>query len=117
MLGITFKENVSDIRNSRVIDIINELKEYDIKVIVCDPLADKEAVQHEYGIELAEYNHNIKADALVIAVAHNVFKKELSIDVLKTHIANNGTKGVVVDVKGIFGKEQFKDAGLLYWRL
>ena len=117
ILGITFKENVSDIRNSRVIDIINELKEYGINVLICDPLADKKAVWHEYGIELAEYNHNIKADALVIAVAHNAFKKELSIDVLKNHIANNGTKGVVVDVKGIFGKEQFRNSGLLYWRL
>src|SRR3989338_1686279 len=117
ILGITFKENVSDIRNSRVIDIINELKEYGINVLICDPLANKKAVWHEYGIELAEYNHNIKADALVIAVAHNAFKKELSIDVLKNHIANNGTKGVVVDVKGIFGKEQFMNSGLLYWRL
>lgn len=115
--GITFKENISDIRNSRVIDIINELKEYEAEVITCDPLADKEAVRHEYGIELTEYNHNIKVDAVVIAVAHNAFKKELSADVIKNHIANNGTKGVVIDVKGIFDKEISENPKLLYWRL
>src|SRR3989338_7528162 len=117
ILGITFKENVSDIRNSRVIDIINELKEYDVNVIACDPLADKEAVRNEYGIELAEYNKNIKVDAVVIAVAHNTFKKELSADVLRKHIASNGTKGVVIDVKGIFDNAISGDPKLLYWRL
>ena len=75
MAGITFKENISDIRNSRVIDIINELKEYEVDVIACDPLADSGAVRHEYGIELVKYDKNIKADAIVIAVAHDIFKK------------------------------------------
>ena len=117
VLGITFKENISDIRNSRVIDIINELKEYDVNVLACDPLADREAVRHEYGIELAEYNKNIKVDAVVIAVAHNTFKKELSADVLRKHIASNGTKGVVIDVKGIFDNAISGDPKLLYWRL
>ena len=117
VLGITFKENISDIRNSRVIDIINELKEYDVNVLACDPLADREAVRHEYGIELAEYNKNIKVDAVVIAVAHNTFKKELSADVLRKHIASNGTKGVVIDVKGIFDNVISGDPKLLYWRL
>jgi len=117
VLGITFKENISDIRNSRVIDIINELKEYDVNVLACDPLADQEAVRHEYGIELAEYNKNIKVDAVVIAVAHNTFKKELSADVLRKHIASNGTKGVVIDVKGIFDNAISGDPKLLYWRL
>lgn len=117
VMGITFKENVSDIRNSRVIDIINELKEYGLHVIICDPLADKEAVQHEYGVVLTKYSHSINADAVVIAVNHNVFKDELTLDVLKNHLKNDGSRGVVIDVKGMFDKEMFKGSGLLYWRL
>lgn len=115
--GITFKENVNDIRNSRVIDIITELNEYGINLIVCDPFADKDAVKHEYGIELTDYNRAIKADAFIIAVAHNIFKKQLTLEVLKGHLVNNGNNGVVIDVKGIFDPETFKDSGVLYWRL
>jgi UDP-N-acetyl-D-galactosamine dehydrogenase len=115
--GITFKENISDIRNSRVIDIINELKEYGINVIVCDPLADPEAVKHEYGVKLSKYSTDIKVDAVVIAVAHHIFKEHLNIDTLKKHLSSNCTNGVVIDVKGIFEAEDFKSSDLLYWRL
>ncbi|MFA6216053.1 MAG: nucleotide sugar dehydrogenase [Candidatus Omnitrophota bacterium] len=117
VMGITFKEDVSDIRNSRVIDIINELKEYAIEVIICDPLAEKEAVKHEYGVELTDYSMNLKVDAVVIAVNHNIFKRELNLEVLKDHMCHNGSKGVVIDIKGIFDKETFKNSSLLYWRL
>jgi len=117
VMGITFKENVSDIRNSRVIDIITELKEYGVKVIVCDPLADKAAVKHEYGVELSKYSPNIKADAVIIAVSHNIVKKEMTLNALKSHMDSNGTKGVVIDIKGIFDRKTFSNSGLLYWRL
>jgi UDP-N-acetyl-D-galactosamine dehydrogenase len=117
VMGITFKEDVSDIRNSRVIDIIHELKEYGINVIICDPLADNAAVKHEYGVELTDYTPDIKADAIVIAVSHNIFKRDLTLDVLKVHLANQNGNGVVVDVKGIYDKELFKDSKLSYWRL
>ena len=117
VMGITFKENIRDIRNSRVIDIINELKQYEIEVIICDPLAEKEAVRHEYGVGLTEYRKDIKADAIVVAVSHNVFKQKLTLNALKHHLCNNGTKGVVVDVKGIFDKKSFRNSNLLYWRL
>ncbi len=117
IMGITFKENIRDIRNSKVIDIINELKTYGIDVIVCDPLAEEESVRHEYGVELAKYSPEIKADAVVIAVNHSVFKKELTMNALTKHMANNKAKGVVIDVKGIFDYGMFKDSGLLYWRL
>ena len=117
IMGITFKENIRDIRNSRVIDIINELKEYEVEVIVCDPMADKEAVKHEYGIELTDYNPDIRADAIVVAVNHNTFRQALTIASLKNHLKNNHTKGVVIDVKGMFDPSAFKDSGLLYWRL
>ena len=115
--GITFKEDVSDIRNSRVIDIINELKEYGINVIIWDPLADNNAVKDEYGVELTEYSPNLKADAIVIAVNHNIFKRELTPDVLKSHLRNKNGKGAVIDVKGIFEPEMFNGSDLLYWRL
>ena len=117
VMGITFKEDVRDIRESKVIDIINELKEYGVNVTICDPLADKEEVQHEYGVEMAEYNIDMKADAVVIAVAHNIFKRELTPAILKNHLKNNGSKGVVVDVKAIYDPQMFTGTGLLYWRL
>lgn len=114
ILGITFKENISDIRNSKVIDIVSELKSHGVKVIACDPLADKRAVKREYRISLTEYSPKIKADAVVIAVSHAQFKKELSLPRLKAHLKN---KGVVIDVRGIFSREKFKHTGLIYWRL
>ena len=115
--GITFKENVNDIRNSRVIDIINELKEYGIAVTVADPLADVEAAEHEYGIKLIRYSKNLKVDAIVIAVSHDLFKREFTLSRLKSHMSDGTSKGVVIDVKGIFDPEAFKNSGLLYWRL
>ncbi|MBU4305468.1 MAG: nucleotide sugar dehydrogenase [Candidatus Omnitrophica bacterium] len=117
IMGITFKENVSDIRNSRVIDIITELKEFGIDVIVCDPLADSDAVKHEYGIKLTKYTKNIEADVIVIAVNHSVYKQELTVDSLKSHLKRPNGKGVVIDIKGMFEKADFKNSGLQYWRL
>ncbi len=117
IFGITFKENVSDIRNSRVIDIINELKEYGITVAVCDPLADKDKVKKEYGIDLVEYDPAIKADGVILAVNHDVFKRDLTAGLLKSCLSNNSTKGVIIDIKGRFNNGTFKDSGLVYWRL
>jgi len=115
--GITFKENVNDIRNSRVIDIINELKEYGIAVMVADPLANAEAVEHEYGIKLIKYSKNLKVAAIVIAVSHDLFKREFTLSRLKSHMSYGKSKGVVIDVKGMCNPETFKNSGLLYWRL
>ena len=117
VFGITFKENVSDIRNSRIIDIIRELKEYGIEVTVCDALADKDEVKQEYNIDLTEYNPDIKADGIVIAVNHNTSRDTLTIDAINNHLSSNGTKGVVIDVKGVFNQESFKNSGIIYWRL
>ena len=117
VFGITFKENVSDIRNSRVIDIINELKEYGVNVVVCDPLADEDKVKKEYGIDLVKHDPSIKADGVVLAVNHDVFKRDLTAGLLKSCLSNNGTKGVVIDVKGCFNNGAFKDSGLVHWRL
>ncbi|MBU1087132.1 MAG: nucleotide sugar dehydrogenase, partial [Candidatus Omnitrophica bacterium] len=117
VMGITFKENISDIRNSRVIDIINELKEYNIEVIVCDPHADPLAVKYEYEIELTAYDKDIKVDAVVIAVNHNDFKQDLTVKSLAHHLDNDGTQGVVMDVKGMFEHKDFENTNMLYWRL
>lgn len=118
MLGLTFKENVTDIRNTRVIDIVRELEEYGIEVIVTDPLAHPEEVKHEYGIELQKYEGGIKVDAVIIAVAHDEFKKKVTPTVLKGHLARGAGKGVVIDVKGMFHPSTFENSpGLLYWRL
>ncbi len=95
VLGITFKENCPDIRNSRVIDVINELKDFGCNVDVYDPWADKEEVKHEYGIDLLTKEDEVdlsKYDALVVAVAHDEFKK---MDIKKSD------NQVVYDIKGI----------------
>ncbi len=117
VMGITFKENVSDIRNSRVIDVINELKEYRVDVSVCDPMADAEEVRHEYGLELIPYDPEAHYDAVIVAVAHNAFKKQLTVEALKKLLAGNGKSGVLIDVKWLFDKEEIQNAGLVYWRL
>ncbi|MCK5492048.1 MAG: nucleotide sugar dehydrogenase, partial [Candidatus Omnitrophica bacterium] len=113
----------SDIRNSRVIDIITELKEYEINVIVCDPLADKDQVKHEYGVELTDYNSDIQANGIIIAVNHDNFKQILTVQTIKKHLnvrsetSNISNKGIVIDIKGIFHPTVFENTGLLYWRL
>ncbi len=99
VLGITFKENCPDIRNSRVIDVVQELKEFGIEVDVYDPWADSEEVQREYGFALLQDEPNLKDyDSIILAVAHDEFKK-LDLDALKP-------SSVVFDIKGILPKEK-----------
>jgi UDP-N-acetyl-D-galactosamine dehydrogenase len=100
-----------------VVDIITELKEYGVSVSVCDPLADAEAVKHEYGLDLVTYSPGLKMDAVILAVCHAAFKKQLSVESLKKHLSGNGSSGVVVDVKGLYEPSAFAGTGLLYWRL
>ncbi len=99
VLGITFKENCPDIRNTKAIDVINELKQYNCKVDVYDPWANKVEVKREYGITLVgDYTQN-KYDAIVLAVAHNEFK---NIDISKIKNSHNA---VIYDIKGIWDRE------------
>ncbi|MFA5100557.1 MAG: nucleotide sugar dehydrogenase [Candidatus Omnitrophota bacterium] len=114
--GITFKENLNDIRNSKVVDIIAELKEYGIDLVICDPLADAAEVKHEYGLTMSEYRKDMKVDAIVVAVSHNEFKALFNAETLKQHFANND-KVVVIDIKGILKEEVAKIKDSLYWRL
>ena len=116
VLGMTFKEDCPDARNSKVNDIIVELKEYGISPLICDPIADKEDVKRFYGIDLVDYSELKDLDCLIIAVAHKAFK-DLSRDELLSMLKKDGSKGVVVDVKGIRTRKEFEEAGCKYWRL
>lgn len=113
ILGLTFKENVPDIRNSRVPDIIDELKEHGIHPLVSDPLADREEVQKEYGLSLVELADLKNLDAIVLAVSHDEFKF-LAPEKLEALLTDGN--GVIVDVKAIFAPETF-GAGVTHWRL
>ena len=96
VLGFTFKENCPDVRNTRVIDIVNELKSYQARVSICDPWAEPEHVQHEYGITTFKdfsQSHE-KYDAVILAVAHSAFD---NLDIRKLI---NG-RSVIYDVKGV----------------
>jgi UDP-N-acetyl-D-galactosamine dehydrogenase len=114
VMGITFKENVADIRNSRVIDIINELKEYGVRVMVTDPVADSEETLHEYGIRLENFEQVKGLDAIVIAVAHEEFE-EIALERLKAKFVDKHF--ILVDVKGMYEKQEAEENGFLYWSL
>lgn len=117
ILGFTFKENCPDIRNSKVIDIVNELKEYNIEVKVTDPLADKEEAKRIYGIELVDLNELKNLDAIIVAVAHDQYK-ELDINKIdELFLRYNPGLKVIIDVKGIMEREDFISDKYIYWRL
>lgn len=113
ILGFTFKENCPDTRNTRVIDIINELAEYGIKPLVFDPVADKSETLAEYGFGLSDKSEIKDLDAIIVAVAHEEFINNTAKDYKKLFSKGN----VFVDVKGIYNKSEFENEGFLYWRL
>lgn len=117
IMGITFKENCPDIRNSKVEDIINRLKEYDITPVVIDPWADVDEVMREYGVELAVAGEISDADCVIIAVAHNEFKGMPLSEIDKIFKDTENKNKVLVDVKSMIDKKAAKDAGYRYWRL
>ena len=117
IMGITFKENCPDIRNSKVEDIINRLKEYDITPVVIDPWADADEVMREYGVELAETGEISDADCVIIAVAHNEFKGMPLSEIDKIFKDTENKNKVLVDVKSMIDKKAAQDAGYRYWRL
>jgi len=106
VLGITFKENCPDIRNSRVIDVIRELQEFGCNVDVYDPWADNEEVKREYSLELlSAFSFELSAyDAVILAVAHNEFK-EIEDQLKKLHDTNRSLRTVIYDIKGLFDKD------------
>jgi UDP-N-acetyl-D-galactosamine dehydrogenase len=113
VLGLTFKEDVPDLRNSRVIDVINELRSYGVEVHVHDPVPLPQDAQHEYGIELRSWDALPQAEAMVVAVAHRRFRA-LDATELATKVVPGGC---FIDVKAAFDTASLRAAGLCVWRL
>ena len=114
ILGFTFKENCPDTRNTKVIDIVNELKEYGIDPIIADPQADAEEAKKLYGIEFVDIDSIRDMDAVVLAVAHREFS-EISVERMNEFLGTD--KKVLIDIKGLVDRKEFEDAGYWYWRL
>ena len=114
LLGFTFKENCPDTRNTRVIDIVNELREYGIHPVIADPVADAEEAKREYDITFTDFGSIHDMDAVIIAVAHDAFlgmsKKSLS------GLYKDGERKVLLDIKGVLDKKEYGEDGYLYWR-
>jgi UDP-N-acetyl-D-glucosamine/UDP-N-acetyl-D-galactosamine dehydrogenase len=113
VLGLTFKENCGDLRNSKVIDIINELKSYGVEVFVTDPQAESEEAVHEYGVPLLPWDAMPRADAIVAAVAHREFAA-LSMEDFSKKLVKGGA---FIDVKAAFDRKAIEGAGYRLWRL
>ena len=116
VLGFTFKENCPDTRNTKIIDIVNELREYGIEPLITDPVADKEEAEREYGISFAQDSDIKDMDAVVLAVSHAEYS-DITMEQIDGMYADNGKKKVLVDIKGILNREAYEKAGYLYWRL
>lgn len=113
LLGFTFKEDCPDVRNTKVIDIINELKDYNAQVYCCDPVADAPDAEHEYGVKFTNFADIPQVPLLIVAVAHQEFK-DLSLDELLAKVTPGG---IVIDVKSILPKDEIRARGYIIWRL
>lgn len=113
VLGLTFKEDCADLRNSKVVDIIQELKSYGVEVFVHDPEADPEEAMHEYGVRLMGWDALPRADAVVAAVAHKRFRDLSGDDICRKVVK----KGCFIDVKARFDQAALEAEGLNVWRL
>lgn len=117
ILGLTFKENTPDTRNSKVVDIINSLREYGIEPVVVDPEVDAEEAMHEYSINLVEIKDVKEADCIVLAVGHDTFK-QMSWDYFDKLFGNlEINERIIIDVKSILNKNKIEEKGYSYWRL
>jgi UDP-N-acetyl-D-galactosamine dehydrogenase len=113
VLGLTFKENCADLRNSKVADVINELKTYGVEVFVHDPYGDPEEALHEYGVRLFSWDDLPRADAIVTAVSHKQFTA-LGVEDFQQKLIKGGC---FIDVKACFDPKPFEAAGIKVWRL
>jgi UDP-N-acetyl-D-galactosamine dehydrogenase len=114
VMGITFKENCPDIRNSKVADLVKELQAWGCKVVVADPWANAEEVQHEYGITLGQITHNQPVDSLVVAVGHHEFRN-MSPSELR-QLCRNEHQPVLGDIKSLYNRQALADAGFTVFR-
>ncbi|WP_153110127.1 nucleotide sugar dehydrogenase [Propionivibrio limicola] len=113
VLGLTFKENCPDLRNSRVIDVIHELRAYGVEVYVHEPVADAQEAWHEYGVELTAWEDLPKSAAIIAAVAHRQFKERP----VQDYVDKLETDGVMADVKCLFDAAELTSHGITVWRL
>ena len=113
VLGLTFKENCPDLRNSKTIDVINELKIYGVDMFLHDPVADPEQAEKEYGLDLLPWDRLPKADAIVVAVAHRPFAERP----LRDYLSKMNDKKCFVDVMSIFDATELRKNGLHFWQL
>ncbi|WP_340120987.1 nucleotide sugar dehydrogenase [Methylobacter svalbardensis] len=113
ILGLTFKDNCADLRNSKVMDVINELKSFGVEVFVHDPYADPDEAMDDYGISLLSWEDMPRADAIVVAVSHHQFTS-LSVEDFERKLAKGGC---FIDVKSCFNPVEFEQAGIKVWRL
>ena len=113
VLGLTFKEDVPDLRNSKVIDVVRELEAYGINVVIHDPIADKEEAHEEYGVNLVDWDKLPKANAIVAAVSHKAYQKQ-GLPALLDKLVD---KGVFIDVKSAWDPAEIRKAGKAVWRL
>lgn len=117
ILGLTFKENCPDTRNSKVDDIIKRLAEYEISPIVVDPWATERDAMHEYGVTLTKIEDVKDADCVIVAVAHNEFRALSLGDIKKLFRNCNDAEKVLIDVKGLYKVSELKASGIKWWRL
>lgn len=116
ILGFTFKENCPDTRNTKIIDIYKELREYGITPAIADPEADADEAKRLYGIEFVDINEIKDCDAVILAVAHEQFKS-LTMNDFEAMFKHNENKNVLVDIKGLLDRKEYENAGYIYWRL
>jgi UDP-N-acetyl-D-galactosamine dehydrogenase len=114
VMGITFKENCPDIRNSKVADLVKELQSWGCNVVVNDPWANPEEVEHEYGIKLGAIDESNKVDSLVVAVGHNEFRT-MSPGQLKS-LCHSDKRPVLADVKALYDRHRVAEAGFTVFR-
>jgi UDP-N-acetyl-D-galactosamine dehydrogenase len=114
VLGVTFKENCPDIRNSKVIDLIRELQSWGVRVVAADAWADAAEVQHEYGLDLQSADAVQGVDALVVAVGHHEYREMTP---AQLRALCKGDKPVIADVKALYDRHQLTAAGFQVFRL
>lgn len=118
ILGITFKENCPDTRNSKVVDIINRLKEYEINPIVTDSWADVDVAKHEYNVDLVPFDQVPKADCVIVAVGHNEFRSMSMMQIKNLFKPELGDdEKVLIDVKSLYRMDELRASGMNFWRL
>ena len=117
ILGLTFKENCPDTRNSKVDDIIKQLNTYGIEPVVVDPWASERDAMHEYGVTLTKMEDVCDADCVIVAVAHNEFRELSLADIKKLYRASEDSEKVLIDVKGLYKVQDLKKSGMQWWRL